>query len=370
MTTPDTPVVPAHLRRIVCCLTIGLLALGGPKHVNGQGCVPIHGSGIPTADAVDAASDAEYKWDLSFDYRNFNSIHDFIGTTENARIGTGVFNKSNFTDSGLTYNLDPRWSVSLTVPFSVEDRSQETNGLRYHTDTAGIGDIQLEGHFLVFDPKNHPKGNISIGLGLVMPTGSDDTMGTFLTYNKTTNTYTAKIEPVDQSIQLGTGGWGVIMDLYAYHEIVVPAVTGFVSASYTAYPDAGTNGVPTYRSNPYEALTGIPDSYLYRIGAEWAVLPKYGISLSLAERMEGVPVYNLIGGTEGFRRPGYTIACESGIIWTHQTWTVRFYMPASQYHNRTQSLADKEDSILTGKYQHGDAFFANYEWILSLDKRF
>ena len=86
--------------------------------------------------------------------------------------------------------------------------------------------------------------------------------------------------------------------------------------------------------------------------------------------MEGVPVYNLIGGTEGFRRPGYTIACESGIIWTHQTWTVRFYMPASQYHNRTQSLADKEDSILTGKYQHGDAFFANYEWILSLDKRF
>ncbi|HEY5229045.1 MAG TPA: hypothetical protein VIJ19_10915 [Opitutaceae bacterium] len=340
-----------------------------------QGCVAIHGSGISTAE--DTASDSSNNpaltggtdsnpWAISVDYRYFNSIHDYIGRTENARIGTGVYNKSNFTDFGLTYIFDPRWSATLTLPFVVNDRSQTTNGLRYHTDAVGIGDASIEVNYWVFDPLKHPRGNILLGLGLSTPTGNDHAMGEFLSYNKTINAYTAKSEPVDQSIEPGTGGWGIILDLYAYHELPpIEGLNAYVSGTYETIPFQDTNGVPTYRGNPYEAITGITDNYLYRAGLEYKLFPRDGIAVSWGLRMEGVPVKNWFGDSAGFRRPGYSIDWEPGASWSHKNYSFRLYVPFSILHDRTQSLADQEDTVLTGKYQHGDAFFANYEIITS-----
>ncbi len=368
-----TPLIRSNTRLGAMALACAALT-AIPTRVRAQGCVAIHGAGISTADdtGTDSSnnlnvtgSSAGNPWALSVDYRWFNSIHDYVGTTENARIGTGVFNKSNFTDFGLTYLIDPRWSVTLTVPFVVNDRSQVTNGLRYHTDAAGIGDTAVEGNYWVFDPRQHPKGNILLGLGLSMPTGNDHAMGNFLAYDSATNTYTASEKPVDQSIEPGTGGWGVILDLYAYHQVMMPRLNAYLSATYTFIPFQDTNGVPTYRGNPYEAITGITDSYLYRTGLEYRLLPRQGLSASFGLRMEGVPVRNWFGDSAGFRRPGFSIDWEPGLTWDHRNISLRVYVPYSFYHNREQSLADKEDTILTGKYQHGDAFFANYEFITS-----
>ncbi len=374
--TSPHPSLPTPLRSFLPLLALAALALAGPRHARAQGCVAIHGSGISAAE--DAAGQASNNpnladtagadpWALSIDYRYFNSLHDYIGQTENARIGTGVYNKSDFTDFGLTYILDPRWSVTLTLPYVVNDRSQTTNGLRYHTDATGIGDVTIEGNAWVFDPRRHPKGNILLGLGLSTPTGADDAMGTFLAYNKANNTYVATEHPVDQSIQPGTGGWGIILDLFAYREVPgVKGLSAYGSATYTTIPFQDTNGVLTYRSNPYEAVTGITDSYLYRAGLEYQLLPAQGIAVSWGLRMEGVPVRNWFGDSAGFRRPGYSIDWEPGVSWTHRNVSFRVYVPYSFLHDRTQSLADQEDTVLTGKYQHGDAFFANYEIITSV----
>lgn len=378
MTPPNTPNRATYPIFICTCLLTAFLVLGTAGRVRAQGCVAIHGSGISSGE--DAATDSSNNmniigspggdpWAMSIDYRYFNSIHDYIGRTENARIGTGVFNKSNFTDFGLTYLIDPRWSVTLELPFVINDRSQVTNGLRYHTDAVGIGDTSIEGNYWVFDPLKHPKGNILLGLGMSMPTGNDDAMGTFLAYNKTANVYVATEKPVDQSIQPGTGGWDGILDLYAYHQVAIPGLNAYGSATYQFVPFQNTNGVPTYRSNPYEAITGITDSYLYRAGLEYLLLPNQGISASWGLRMEGVPVKNWFGDSAGFRRPGYSIDWEPGLIWSHKTYSFRLYVPFSILHDRTQSLADQEDTVLTGMYQHGDAFFANYEIILGFSKK-
>jgi len=378
MPTPQTSDQIVNPKPIHAWLLAALLTLGTAGHVGAQGCVAIHGSGISSGE--DAATDSSNNlnlsgsaggdpWAMSIDYRYFNSLHDYIGTKENARLGTGVFNKSNFTDFGLTYLIDPRWSVTLELPFVVNDRSQETNGLRYHTDAVGIGDTSVEGNFWVFDPLTHPKGNILLGLGISTPTGNDHAMGTFLSYNKTDKVYVATEEPVDQSIQPGTGGWDGILDLYVYRQIAVPGLTAYGSATYQFVPFQDTNGVPTYRSNPYEAVTGITDSYLYRAGLEYLLLPRQGISVSWGLRMEGVPVKNWFGDSAGFRRPGYSIDWEPGLTWTHHTYSFRIYVPYSFLHDRTQSLADQEDTVLTGKYQHGDAFFANYEFIVGFSKK-
>jgi hypothetical protein len=378
MTPPNTPSRTTYPIYICTWLLTAFLVLGTSGRVRAQGCVAIHGSGISSGE--DAATDSSNNmniigspgcdpWAMSIDYRYFNSLHDYVGRTENARIGTGVFNKSNFTDFGLTYLIDPRWSVTIELPFVINDRSQETNGLRYHTDAVGIGDTSIEGNFWVFDPLKHPKGNILLGLGMSMPTGNDRAMGTFLSYNKTDKVYVATEEPVDQSIQPGTGGWDGILDLYVYHQVAVTGLNAYGSATYQFVPFQNTNGVPTYRSNPFEAITGITDSYLYRAGLEYLLLPRQGISASWGLRMEGVPVKNWFGDSAGFRRPGYSIDWEPGLIWSHKTYSFRLYVPFSILHDRTQSLADQEDTVLTGKYQHGDAFFANYEIILGFSKK-
>jgi hypothetical protein len=374
----NTPLRSSNIQKgarrlsFLLALAAGLTAA---RSAHAQGCVAIHGSGISSAEdsatsssnniAVTGALDSN-PWALSFDYRYFNSLHDYVGRTENARIGTGVYNKSNFSDAGVTYIFDPRWSATFTLPFVVNDRSQVTNGLRYHTDAVGFGDASVEGNYWLFDPMKKPKGNILLGLGLSMPTGEDNAQGTFLAYNATTKTYTATQHAVDQSIQPGTGGWSFILDLYAFHEIPgVEGLNGYVSGTYTADPFQDTNGTLTYRSNPYEAVTGITDSYLYRAGLEYKLLPQYGVTVSWGLRMEGVPVKNWFGDSAGFRRPGYSIDWEPGASWTHKNYSFRLYVPFSILHDRTQSLADQEDTVLTGKYQHGDAFFANYEIITS-----
>ena len=121
----------------------------------------------------------------------------------------------------------------------------------------------------------------------------------------------AQEKTVDQSIQPGTGGWGIILELYAYQQII-PRLNAYVNGAYTITPEE-KNGVPTFRSNPFEAEMSIADSYLGRAGFEYLLWPKYGLSFSLGGRVEGVPVRDLVGGSEGFRRPGYAISIEPGI---------------------------------------------------------
>ena len=65
------------------------------------------------------------------------------------------------------------------------------------------------------------------------------------------------------------------------------------------------NGVPTYRSNVNEAIMSVPDQYMARLGVNYGF--KGGLknlSVALGGRLEGIPVYDLIGGSEGFPQAG------------------------------------------------------------------
>lgn len=87
------------------------------------------------------------------------------------------------------------------------------------------------------------------------------------------------------------------------------------------------NGVPTYRSNPYERVMSIADSYQARGGLEFLIWPKAGLILSLAGRADGVPVYDLVGGSDGFRRPGFAVSIEPGLILNVKSWSFNLYTP-------------------------------------------
>ena len=327
-----------------------------------QGCVVAHGSGVPTSMEEGESANS---WDVSVSYRWFQSDRHYVGTAYQAQrdaAGDQVINRSHFTDLGLTYTVSPRYSIALTVPYVNHDRSQtlKKNGMvfqRYSTQSSGLADVSVTGNAWIFDPAKESKGNLQLGLGLSLPTGKDDVTDTFQSYNATLNQVLAVVKTVDQSIQPGTGGYGIILNAYGYRQLGA-GFTGFLTANYNITPQE-TNGVNTFRGG-FEAVMSIPDTYLGRIGVEYAVPGASGVSLSLGLRAEGVAVYDLIGGSKGFRRPGYSVAVEPGLSFTRKKWSARLYVPYAIQRDRLQSVPDKQKSAATGVYSQGDAAFADY----------
>src|SRR5206468_9142895 len=86
------------------------------------------------------------------------------------------------------------------------------------------------------------------------------------------------------------------------------------------------------------------EQYSGRIGLSYALLPKQGLSVSLAGRIEGVPVHDLIGSSQGFRRPGYAISIEPGVVWSKKGYTLSVSAPVALYRNRERSVPDIETS--------------------------
>jgi hypothetical protein len=361
-----------RLRRASLALA-SLLSLGLGARLGAQGCVVAHGAGLP---ASMMEGERTNSWDVSVAYRWFQSDRHFAGTTEHTdrqAEGSQVINRSNFIDVGLNYTLSPRYSLTMTIPFVVHDRSsvvRDNNRVilqRYHTQSAGIADMSIGGAMWIWDPVTPRAGNLQIGAGLVLPTGKDDVTDTFSVFDNATRKIVAQERTVDQSIQPGSGGYGLNLNAFGYRDLG-QGFTGFANASYTITPD-NKNGVPTFRSNVFEAVMSIPDSYLARIGVEYAIPQSRGWSLSLAGRIEGVPVRDLVGDSTGFRRPGYSVAIEPGLVVSRSNWSARLYVPFAVQRNRQQSVPDKFQTQATGRYALGDAAFADYLIMFSVSHR-
>jgi hypothetical protein len=95
----------------------------------------------------------------------------------------------------------------------------------------------------------------------------------------------------------------------------------------------------------------------------------------LGLRYEGIPAEDLIGDSDGFRRPGYIISYEPSVFYSTGNHTFGFNLPVVRLpkslgsadigaRNRTQSHIDKQRTEITGQYQHGDAAFA--DWLVSI----
>jgi hypothetical protein len=246
--------------------------------------------------------------------------------------------------------------------------AQRTILERYHTQASGLGDIRLVTDMWLFDPPESARGNTLLGIGIELPTGKKDVKDNFHALDATTGRIVQQRRNVDQSIQPGDGGYAIMLELYAYRQFS-DRLTGYVNGSYNITPQE-KSGVQTNRSNPFEAEMSILDTYFARAGLELNAIPRLGLTLSLGARIEGVPVHDLIGGSEGFRRPGYAIAVEPGAVLSHRTWTASLYVPVALYRNRTQSVPDMLQSAATGTARHGDAAFADALVLLSYNKRF
>jgi hypothetical protein len=376
----------AQLTSLALMMTLGSVFAVSPSHA--QGCVAARGAGIPMSHQTssleqlfdqDNGSPRDPSIEVSVGYRWFRSHRHFVGDTEQTQRqqeGSEVVNNSKFLDLGISYQINQRFNAAITLPLAVHTRSQVVRANdanrtildRFETSSSGMGDLSVVGSAWVVSPVNAIHGNVLLGLGVQIPTGNEEVTDTFQSYDASTRKIIAQQRPVDQSIQLGQGGWGVIFNAYAYRQLGTHWNT-YVSGSYTSTPKE-KNGVKTFRSNPYEAENSIADAYTGRIGAEYRLTGTHGLTLSLGGRIEGVPVNDLIGGSEGFRRPGYAVSIEPGLLKSFNSWAINLYAPVAIYRNRLQSVPDKQRTAATGVYTQGDAAFADYLVMFSITNKF
>lgn len=297
--------------------------------------------------------------EVSVGYRYQTSHRHFVGTVEQPErdeLNTEIVNKYHLFDVGVTYHLSPRWSFNGSVPVIVSHRNQKYFP-RGEQEVRGIGDMTLGARAWLWRPPTESGGNIALGFSLKMPTGSYD--DTAMAVDRAGRTIRAT---VDQSMLAGDGGWGFALDTQMYKRIPWTS-TLYFSGTYLFNPQ-NTSGVPTFRTRAGETVMSISDQYLFRGGVSKAVPQVRGLAVSFGGRIEGVPVRDAFGKSDGFRRPGYSISLDPGMIYGRGRYIFSMNIPWAVERNRRKSTAD----IRNGR--HGDAAFADYAFIVSMSRRF
>lgn len=334
------------------------------QHVSGQGCVAIRHFSSCVGNNLESnllhAGDVQ----IGMNYRYFESFRHFRGTEEEPdRVSnnTEVINYSHSWDFFLTYGISERLYASATIPTVINVRSslyEHGRTERNSTFSRGLADIRVGVGYWLLNLEKNPNGNVALGLGIKLPTGN---------YNATDIFYnvgpegSSEVRPVDQSIQPGDGGFGLTMDFQLYRKITT-GLFAYAGGFYLLNPRE-TNGIRTFRETlspllANEAIMAVPDQFSIRGGASYSL--SNTISASLGARYEGVPVKDLIGGNEGFRRPGNVLSIDPGISYMKNNISVNLNVPFAVRRERPQSVTDLETEMLTGEPRAGDAAFADY----------
>jgi hypothetical protein len=386
------------------------ILLATTAKIYAQGCVAVRqmGGNIMCNTNSNAYNLKKGEFQVGTTYRYFHSWRHFVGTDEKKyrqntqggfdydghQKGNAVNIYSHSIDLNLSYAISDRIQLNVAIPFVHNERSQvlATNtsktdsvtldgkkvplvkeGIRYSVYAKGIGDVRISTSFWVFDPKKVSKGNLLIGVGLKLNTGSHSAKDRGLFYNPKSahkNLVYDSVVIMDQAIQPGDGGIGFSIELQGFRQLY-KGIYGFANGYYLFNPRE-SNG--SFKSAPKAGLQGYnvyacPDQYFVRAGIMGSVLPSKNLSLSLAGRWEGIPAYDALGGQVAYRRPGYVVAIESGVTYRSGKHAISLFVPYNFIKNRIQSAADIADQNLQNSkisdaskkvHVQGDAAFADY----------
>lgn len=282
------------------------------------------------------------EWQIGVAYRRLWADQWFVGTQVNeaaAPFGQPLYLNINSLDLSVTRGLTDRVSVTLTLPLTYGTHSRfYADNQRHKVGAIGLSDISLVGNGWLLRPATHAGGNISLGFGVKAPTGSNHATDDFFLADGS-----VVQRPVDQSIQLGDGGWGIMVQLQAFQQIL-SSVSVYLIGQYLLSP-RDTTEVPS----PLPGVTlSVPDVYSARAGVAYVLVPRAGISASLGGRIDGIPRRDLIGAENGFRRPGYTLYLDPGLSLTRGPHEFTLNIPVRIHQNFQQSLMDQQHNFRGG----------------------
>ena len=309
------------------------------------------------------------EWQLSLSARNLVSNDHYNGGAEQVQRQTlqnYVTNRQNLVDVNVSRTMTDRLTLSVGIPYV--NSSWASRDPRYPLPAArreveqngrGLGDISVSGRYWLFDTKTHAKWNVAAGAGVKLPTGNSKEQDFYVDSqgNNPQERY------VDQSVQPGDGGWGVMLEGAGFKRI--GRVLAFGSGSYLMNPknQSDTPSLtlarlpPGVAPNPNQAdrfYNSVPDQYVARVGTTVRVWK--GLAASVTWRLEGLPRYDLLGDSNGFRRPGKAMFVEPGLAYSNGRQTVTFNVPLGYYYHRYPDPNTNRD---------GDATFPRHIFLTS-----
>jgi hypothetical protein len=313
-----------------------------------------------------------HHWELGASYRRLHTGGEdfFVGTARTPPLpavqppgGQPIEIDVHTLILGLTYAATDRIRLSISTPLQTGNISiAHEDGLRHSQTATGFGDLIVSGSVWLMNPRTGPSGNVSLGLGVKTPTGSHTETGPFFTASG------PQERNVDQAIQPGDGGWGIILDVQAFQQLS-PVAVAYLSGFYLLNPQERTDvqiGTPVglpgsglSAGTPY--FLSVPDAYSLRGGVSYTVSPRQGFSVSLGGRIDGVPVEDLInGGDDNFRRPGYSAFVDPGLELTRGSNTFTLNIPVRVHADRRANLRDRVMDVNGGGNLARTFIYAGY----------
>ncbi len=286
------------------------------------------------------------QWEMNTSYRFLHSDDIYIGTDFQPQI-TAAGNEPrldvNSFDLSLRYGISQRFSATVTVPFIHSTASViHPDGIRRDVGPgAQLGDLRVQGSFWLRDPLTHPNGNMAVGLGVKVPTANEASTGTTFTPSGPVK------QPVDISMQPGDGGWAIILEGQWFQKAFKNIVA--YAAGFYLFNPRNTNGVEPPQSNATNRFfMSVADQYSASAGFTIPVWADKGLSLSLGGRVDGIPVTDIFGGNDGFRRPGHIFYFEPGLTWSLAKNSFNVSAPLALKRSIQTSVLDESRDVRTG----------------------
>ena len=322
------------------------------------------------------------QWSASVALRYYNSRQDVLGDVPQAH--PIIYANTHVVGWVVTatYAATDRLDLTLELPFQYGTRetSAEHNYMSpaLHTmEAGGIGDPRLRADYWLVDPKKSQSRNISLGLGIAIPIGVD---------NAEDYSYRASgkiLRPVDPAIQPADGGWDISLATHAFTSLYFPSLSwsksfkntwAYLDAIYVFTPQETNNTEPPigdelkqlFGSSKGLRHDSIPDQWLVRAGLSQVIWPAKGLSASVGIRWEGVPAYDVIGGSNGWRLPGNTVSIEPGLSWTPGKDSFSVFVPIAVHRHASESAPFRA----LGIPGPGLATIADWELIVSYTHTF
>ena len=348
---------------IVPAVVVFSSVLGSASPASAQGCILLRQTS-PAFGTAGAVISEPGTFELTLTGRNSQADHHYNGTVYQAQRQTQdtyVLNQQNSLTATLSYQATERFSVNVGVPWvvaawGIPSPQSAGESARANENARGLGDITSVVRYSILSPHAAHSWNLIVGTGMKVPTGNDGSIDSFPDSRGANNLPRF----VDISANPGDGGWGIIGDLQGFK--TMGRFTFFGSGTYLANPK--NTGAPVRGTLESDAATAtsfntVSDQYVTRIGTQVAVTRR--VTASIAWRAEGVPRYDLVGRSDGFRRPGVEMYWEPGVSISAGNHVLSFNMPVGYYFNR-------EPNPYTGNA--GDATFPKYVAIGTYSYRF
>jgi hypothetical protein len=284
--------------------------------------------------------------EMTVSYRYLHSENIYIGSDEQPQIkAAGVeprFNVNSF-DLSFRYGISQRFSATATVPLIHSKASlRHPDGIRREGGLGvELGDIRLQGNFWLLDPLTHPDGNLALSFGIKVPSANEASTGIQFTPDGPVE------RPVDIAMQPGDGGWGIILEGQWFQRVFMNTIA--YAAGFYMFNPRNSNGVePPQSSAANRFFMSVADLYSARAGLAMPLWAGKGIALSLGGRVDGIPVTDVLGDSDGFRRPGYILYFEPGVSWSLGNNAFNFGVPIAVRRSINTSVLDASRDVRTG----------------------